>query len=76
MLFEHKNFQNKKLGKLLLHQFDKECIKRGCDKAHLTVKSINKIAINFYKSNGAIVSREWQIAQMNELAIKNFINKK
>ena len=32
-------------------------------------------AINFYKKNGAYVSNEWQIAQMNELAINNFISK-
>jgi GNAT superfamily N-acetyltransferase len=64
----HKNFQNKNLGKLLLHQFDKECIKRGCGKAHLTVKSINKIAINFYKRNG------WKVSQENEDAISMFKN--
>ena len=32
-------------------------------------------AINFYKKNGAYVSNEWQIAQMNEIAINNFISK-
>ena len=31
-------------------------------------------AINFYKKNGAYVSKEWQIAQMNEIAINNFIS--
>ena len=31
--------------------------------------------LNFYKNNGAHVSREWQIAQMDESTIKTFISK-
>ena len=50
--------------------------KKGVRRIEWAVLDWNIDAINFYKSNGATVSREWQIAQMNELAIKNFINKK
>ena len=69
-----KIFQRKKIGKILL-EYIINYFKSKKD-LYLEVAKNNYQAINFYKSNGATVSREWQIAQMNELAIKNFINKK
>ena len=57
-------------------------LQSSIDKSEKNVRRIewavldwNVEAINFYKKNGAYVSKEWQIAQMNELAINNFISK-
>jgi len=35
----------------------------------------NTVAIDFYKSTGAIVFDEWRIAQMDKKGLKNFVNR-
>ena len=71
-----KSQRGKGIGYALFSHFIKFSSKKGVRRIEWAVLDWNIDAINFYKSNGATVSREWQIAQMNELAIKNFINKK
>lgn len=71
-----KSQRGKGIGYALFSHFIKFSNKKGVRRIEWAVLDWNIDAINFYKSNGATVSREWQIAQMNELAIKNFINKK
>lgn len=71
-----KSQRGKGVGYALFSHFIKFSNKKGVRRIEWAVLDWNIDAINFYKSNGATVSREWQIAQMNELAIKNFINKK
>jgi len=71
-----KSQRRKGVGYALFSHFIKFSNKKGVRRIEWAVLDWNIDAINFYKSNGATVSREWQIAQMNELAIKNFINKK
>jgi len=35
----------------------------------------NKVAIDYYKSTGAVVFDDWRVAQINEKALENFVKK-
>ena len=63
------------IGQALFSNFIKYSHDRGVRRIEWAVLDWNIDAINFYKNNGAYVSREWQIAQMDESAIKTFISK-
>ena len=71
-----KSMRGKGIGFALFSHFIKISHLKNVRRIEWAVLDWNIDAINFYKKNGAYVSKEWQIAQMNEDAIQNFINKK
>ena len=70
-----KSQRGKGIGFALFKHFINFSNKKGVRRIEWAVLDWNIDAINFYKNNGAYVSREWQIAQMDESAIKTFISK-
>ena len=69
------SMRGKGIGFALFSHFIKFSYLKNVRRIEWAVLDWNVEAINFYKKNGAYVSKEWQIAQMNELAINNFISK-
>ena len=69
-----KSQRGKGIGFALFKHFINFSNKKGVRRIEWAVLDWNIDAINFYKNNGAYVSREWQIAQMDESAIKTFIS--
>ena len=69
------NMRGKGIGFALFSHFIKFSHLKNVRRIEWAVLDWNIDAINFYKKNGAYVSKEWQIAQMNEIAINNFISK-
>ena len=69
------SMRGKGIGFALFSHFIKFSHLKNVRRIEWAVLDWNVEAINFYKKNGAYVSKEWQIAQMNELAINNFISK-
>ena len=70
-----KKMRGKGIGFALFAHFIKFSHLKNVRRIEWAVLDWNIDAINFYKKNGAYVSKEWQIAQMNEAAIQNFIIK-
>ena len=63
------------IGQALFSNFIKYSHERGVRRIEWAVLNWNISAIKFYESNGAKVSEDWHIAQMDEKAINNFIIK-
>ena len=63
------------IGQALFSNFIKYSHDRGVRRIEWAVLNWNISAIKFYESNGAKVSEDWHIAQMDEKAINNFIIK-
>lgn len=70
-----KSYRGKGIGFALFSHFINFSHKKGVRRIEWAVLDWNIDAIKFYKNNGACVSKEWQIAQMSETAIKTFISK-
>jgi len=68
-----KKYRNLGIGKELFKNFIINSHLNGVKRIEWAVLNWNKHAIDFYISNGAKVYDDWQIAQMNEKAINNFI---
>lgn len=61
------------VGSALFSNFIRHSHSMGVKRVEWAVLNWNVSAIKFYESNGAVVSDEWKVAQMNEKAINNFI---
>ena len=48
-------------------------IKKGVKRIEWVVLDWNKPAIDFYKKTGATILRDWDTVQLNEKAIKNYL---
>ncbi|MAU63768.1 MAG: GNAT family N-acetyltransferase [Flavobacteriaceae bacterium] len=72
-----KKMRNKGIGRALFSSFINFSYSKGVKRVEWAVLKWNTAAIKFYESNGAKIYNDWQIVQMNEKAIHNFIlNKK
>jgi ribosomal protein S18 acetylase RimI-like enzyme len=69
-------FRSTGIGSALFSNFIKYSHSKGVKRIEWAVLGWNIHAIKFYESNGAVVSDEWKIAQMDEKAINNFISNK
>ena len=69
------NFRGLGIGQALFSNFIKYSYNKEVKRIEWAVLNWNFDAIKFYESNGAKVSDDWHIAQMNEKAISDFINK-
>ena len=74
-LIVSKKYRKKGIGKALLSNFIKFANSLGAKRIEWAVLNWNTDAISFYEFNGAKVSNEWYITQMNESAIQNFLKK-
>ncbi|ETN94297.1 GNAT family N-acetyltransferase [Zhouia amylolytica] len=61
------------LGSALFAEVIKYGHQKGVKRIEWAVLDWNEPAITFYEKNGADVMRDWDTVQMNEQAIKNFI---
>ena len=61
------------VGSALFSNFIRHSHSMGVKRVEWAVLNWNVSEIKFYESNGAVVSDEWKVAQMNEKAINNFI---
>lgn len=72
--------QNKHRGKGIGSALYKKVLKYAHDNDYKRVAwevlDWNKVAIDFYKSTGAIVFDEWRVAQMDEKRLSEFCKKK
>ncbi len=68
-----KKMRNLGIGKALFSSFIKYSHSKGVKRAEWAVLDWNSDAIKFYQKNGATIYNDWQVAQMNEKAIHNFI---
>lgn len=66
--------RGKGLGTLLLDEVVKYGKQKGVKRICWEVLDWNEPAIKFYESKGANVMRDWNVVQMDETAIANFIN--
>lgn len=61
-------------GKALYSAVMKYAYDNGCKRVAWDVLDWNENAINFYKSTGANVLKEWRVVHMNEQGLVNFVN--
>jgi GNAT superfamily N-acetyltransferase len=62
------------LGSALYKQVIKYALEKGVKRAEWVVLDWNKPAIDFYERSGATVFDNWNTVQMDESAMKSFIN--
>ncbi len=63
------------LGTALLNKVVKYGSELGVKRISWEVLDWNDPAINFYESKGANVMRDWNVVQLNETAIQNYLKK-
>ncbi len=63
------------LGTALLNEVVKYGSELGVKRISWEVLDWNDPAINFYESKGANVMRDWNVVQLNETAIQNYLKK-
>lgn len=63
------------MGTALLDEVIKYAYKLGVKRVNWEVLDWNEPAINFYEKKGAKVMRDWDVVQMSEEGIKNYIAK-
>ena len=68
-----KKYRNLGIGKALFKNFIFNSHSKGVRRIEWAVLNWNKNAIDFYVANGAKIYNDWQIAQMDENAIINFV---
>jgi len=62
------------VGKVLYARVMKYAYKKQVKRVEWVVLDWNITAINFYKSTGANILTDWHLAQMDEKALKSYIN--
>ncbi|UOB16170.1 GNAT family N-acetyltransferase [Abyssalbus ytuae] len=72
-LIVDETMRGKGIGNALFEEVIKYGHSLGVKRIEWNVLDWNEPAINFYESKGAIVLRDWDVAQLNENGIKNFI---
>lgn len=72
-LIVSKAYRGSGLGTLLLDEVVKYGYKKGVKRICWEVLDWNESAITFYQKKGANVMRDWDVVQLNESAIKNYI---
>jgi len=74
-LIVSKAMRGKGLGSKLLDEVIKYGHKLGVKRINWEVLDWNEPAIAFYEKNGANVMRDWNVVQLSEVGIKNYILK-
>jgi len=74
-LIVSESMRGKGIGSKLLDEVLKYGYNLGVKRINWEVLDWNEPAITFYEKNGAKVMRDWDVVQMNQEAIKNYISK-
>lgn len=74
-LIVSETMRGKGVGSKLLDEVVKYGHKLGVRRINWEVLDWNEPAIAFYEKNGANVMRDWDVVQLNEEGIKNYISK-
>ncbi|MEW4923342.1 GNAT family N-acetyltransferase [Algibacter sp. 2305UL17-15] len=74
-LIVSESMRGKGLGSKLLDEVIKYGHQLGVKRINWEVLDWNEPAIEFYEKNGAIVMRDWDVVQLSEEGIKNYISK-
>ena len=74
-LIVSKSMRGKGLGTALLDKVVQYGFDLGVKRINWEVIDWNEPAINFYEQKGANVMRDWDVVQLNETGIKNYIAK-
>lgn len=72
-LIVNKDFRGSGIGTALLDEVIKYSYKLGVKRINWEVLDWNEPAIKFYEKKGAIVMRDWDVVQLTEAGIKNYI---
>ena len=72
-LIVSENMRGGGIGSELFTAVIKYSYKKGVKRIEWNVLDWNEPAITFYEKNGATVLREWDVVQLNEQGIKNYI---
>lgn len=72
-LIVNKKYRGLGIGSALLDIFVKHGHSLGVKRINWEVLDWNEPAIKFYESKGASVMRDWDVVQMNEESIKNYL---
>ena len=67
-----KEFRNKGIGTKLYKAVLKYAVKKNLKRVAWEVLEWNKVAIDFYKSTGAVVFDDWRIAQIEKEYLLNY----
>ena len=67
--------RGRSIGSILFTEVIKYGYKKGVRRIEWGVLDWNEPAIRFYEKNGAKVLRDWDVAQLDEAGIKNYISK-
>ncbi len=71
-----KNYRGKGIGSKLYEKVLYYAFENNFKRVAWEVLNWNKVAIDFYKSTGAVIFEEWRVAQMDELGLNEFVSKK
>ena len=74
-LIVSEKYRGKGIGNALYTKVLKFAYNNDFKRVAWEVLEWNKVAVNFYKSTGATVFSDWRVAQINEKALKKFVNK-
>ncbi len=74
-LIVKKEKRNLGIGKALYLRVMEYAYKKKVKRVEWVVLDWNTTAIDFYKSTGATILTDWHLAQMDDNALKNYINK-
>jgi GNAT superfamily N-acetyltransferase len=74
-LIVNREMRGKGLGEALLNEVVKYGGQLGVKRISWEVLDWNTPAINFYEKKGAIVMRDWNVVQLDEKGIKNYLSK-
>lgn len=72
-LIVRENKRGLNIGSALYNKVIEYGYKQGVKRIEWVVLDWNKPAIDFYEKTGAVVLRDWNTAQMDEKAIKNYL---
>jgi len=73
-LIVRQDARGSRIGTLLLDEVVKYAHDQGVKRVSWEVLDWNESAISFYEKKGAKVMRDWDVVQLNEQGIKNYIS--
>ena len=74
-LIVKKHLRGRGIGIALYHQVLLYAYQHQVKRVEWAVLDWNKNAINFYENSGAKILKDWYIAQMDEVTLKNYLTK-
>ena len=72
-LYVSPEYRGQGFGKVLLKHLANIAVKRNCGRFEWNVLDWNEPAIKFYESKGANVMRDWDVVQLNQKGIENYL---